>query len=46
MDELYYKGIPNLKRRNRIIVDYNPNQPILPLEVLVLIKSFMGDCNS
>ena len=46
MDELHYNGIPNLKRRNRIIVDHNPNRSVLPLEVLHLIKSFMGDCNS
>ena len=41
MDELHYIGI-----EKKIIIDHNPNQLILPLEILDLIRSFMGDSNS
>ena len=53
LEELHYRGIqrPNRniidskqKQPNRNIIDSKQKQPILLLDVLYLIKSFMG-CN-
>ena len=44
LEELHYRGIFNKQRPNRNIIDSKQKQHILPLDVLYVIKSFMG-CN-
>ena len=44
LEELHFRGMFNKKRPNRKIIDSKQKQHILPLDVLYVIKSFMG-CN-